>query len=53
MNGSRFSLGTTYRPREYALLHQIEATDSQIEALVRELRGLSEEEIAIVDMADA
>jgi predicted nucleotidyltransferase len=33
------------------LSRQIEATDRQIDALVRELRGLTEEEIAIVEDA--
>jgi hypothetical protein len=32
-------------------LRQIEATDQQIDDLVRELRGLTEEEIAIVEDA--
>ena len=32
-----------------ALLHRIEATDGQIDALVYELYGLTEEEIGIVE----
>jgi hypothetical protein len=40
--------------RETALLNaQIEATDRQIDRLVRELRGLTEEEVAIVEDAAA
>ena len=42
----------TDRHEKTLLSRQIEATDRQINNLVRELRGLTEEEIAIVDDAD-